>query len=277
MENNDSWIKVINPDLNGRLGHIRHALFDFDGTISVLRQGWEGVMIPVCLRAICGDGPVPAEIEQEVIEYVDRSTGILTILQMEWLAEAVRRHGRVPNPLSAAEYKAIYLRELMRSISHRIDAVAAGQAPAEAHMLAGASDFLAGLQQRGVRLYAASGTDHADVVREAGVLGVAKYFEGRIYGALDAREAHSKEVIIQRILNDNSLAGHELLVAGDGPVEIRAGRERGALTLGVASDEVKRKGWNAHKIKRLEAAGADLMVADFEPAERLLGYLFGER
>ncbi len=38
------WLEVVNPTV--RVGHVRHALFDFDGTISVIRRGWEQVMIP---------------------------------------------------------------------------------------------------------------------------------------------------------------------------------------------------------------------------------------
>ena len=40
-----SWLEVLNP--SARLGRVRHALFDFDGTISVIRRGWEGIMIPL--------------------------------------------------------------------------------------------------------------------------------------------------------------------------------------------------------------------------------------
>ena len=116
------------------------------------------------------------------------------------------------------------------------------------------------------------------MVHEAQVLGVAGYFNGGIYGALDKGaldeiEAHSKERIIQRILDENGLSGAELLVVGDGPVEIREARARGAIALGVASDEVNRQGWNPHKLKRLESAGADLLIADFRQPERLIDFL----
>ncbi len=38
-------IEIINPDLP--CGGIRSALFDFDGTLSLIRQGWQDVMIPM--------------------------------------------------------------------------------------------------------------------------------------------------------------------------------------------------------------------------------------
>ncbi|MCK4959350.1 MAG: carbohydrate kinase, partial [Planctomycetes bacterium] len=34
---------------------IKHAVFDHDGTISILRQGWEAIMEPMMIRAVLGD------------------------------------------------------------------------------------------------------------------------------------------------------------------------------------------------------------------------------
>ena len=248
-------------------------LFDFDGTVSVMREGWEGVMLPVMLESICGTQPLPPEIDAEVLEYIDHSTGILTIHQMEWLAQAVRRYGLAKDPLTAAQYKAIYLDRLMVRIRDRIDAVRQGRTRPEEIMLAGAADFVEGLWSRGVILYLASGTDHQDMVNEATVLGMVRYFTGGVYGALDQSESNGKERVIQCILNDHHLAGDELLVVGDGPVEIREAKARGAISLGVASDEIARSGWNQHKVQRLAKAGVDLIVPDFTHSEDLLGML----
>jgi phosphoglycolate phosphatase-like HAD superfamily hydrolase len=272
----DDWLRVITPGIESRLGKIRHALFDFDGTLSVMREGWEGVMLPVMLESIGGQQPVTPEIEAEVREYIDRSTGILTIQQMEWLAQAVRRYGMVKDPLTAAQYKAIYLQRLMLRVRDRIDSVRDGRARPDERMLAGAADFIKGLWERGVVLYLASGTDHQDMYNEASVLGMAPYFTGGIYGALDQSEANGKERVIQRILDEHHLSGDELLVAGDGPVEIREAKVRGAISLGVASDEIHRSGWNLLKIPRLTNAGVDLIVPDFTHAQDLLRLLVTE-
>jgi phosphoglycolate phosphatase-like HAD superfamily hydrolase len=270
----DDYIRVLSPGVTERLGRIRHALFDFDGTISTLRQGWEETMIPVMRDAICGSHPITPEIEQEVREYVDRSTGILTIEQMRWLAEAVRRHGLVGEPLPATKYKQIYLKQLLVTVDRRVEDVEDGRvAPCDA-MVAGAEQFVCGLQEHGVTLYLASGTDHAFVEREARVLGMHRHFRGGVYGALDATEANNKERIIQRILDEHGLSGDELLVVGDGPVEIREAVARGAIALGVATDEVARRGWNPHKVRRLTDASADLLIPDFTRSDVLLEMLF---
>jgi phosphoglycolate phosphatase-like HAD superfamily hydrolase len=269
-----SWIRIVHPQVQQHLGKIRHVLFDFDGTLSVLRQGWEDVMVPVMIEAICGSASRP-EIEAEVRDYVDRSTGILTIRQMQWLAEAVQRCGWVTPVQTAAEYKALYLSRLMVFVRERIVRVKQGKVLALDHLVAGSEEFVSGLAGRGVRLYLASGTDHADVAGEAEALGLLQCFQGEVYGALDHNENHAKERVIQRILDVNRLSGDELLIVGDGPVEIREGASRSAITLGVASDEVARQGWNERKVERLTAAGADLLVADFSHAQELLDLFCG--
>lgn len=274
MTNETASLKILHPGIQEHLGKIRHALFDFDGTLSVLREGWESVMVPVMIESICGDAPATPEIEDEVRQYVEQSTGILTILQMEWLVEAVRKHGLAGLPQSAADYKARYLDRLMVRVRQRIQEVESGVCPPDERILAGGRVFLAGLQARRTQLYLISGTDHPNVQHEAGVLGLAHFFEGRIYGALDEREAHSKDRIIQRILNEHGLFGDQLLVVGDGPVEIREARAHGAIALGVASNEVARCGWNEHKIARLIKAGADLLIPDFSQPEALFNLLY---
>jgi hypothetical protein len=245
------YLRVLDPAAPLRLGHIRHALFDFDGTISVLRQGWEEVMIPLMVEMICDDRPPTPAIEREVAEYVDVSTGIVTIEQMRWLAEAVRRHGLANHPLSAAQYKAIYIRRLAVRVEERLDHLARGEVAPDDMMLAGARAFVAGLAARSVHLYLASGTDHEFAVNES----------------------HRKERIIQRILDEHELRGDELLVVGDGPVELREAVSRQALALGVASDEVARSGWNPAKIARLTRAGAHFLVPDLSRAGELLSFL----
>jgi len=270
-----SWIEVLNPNIQSRLGHIKYALIDFDGTISVIRQGWEDVMIPLMIEMICEGKPPTPEIEQEVREYVDYSTGILTMKQMQWLAEAVHRYGLAKHPKRPQEYKRIYNERLLVRVEERLRKLVNDELNPDDLMIMGSRNLLEELNRRNVVMYLASGTDHEYVSREAEALKITQHFDNRIYGALDHTETHTKEKIIQGILDDNNLRGDHLLVVGDGPVEIRNAKFREAIALGVATDEVKRCGLNLHKRERLIAAGADLIIPDFARVKDLIGYLFG--
>ncbi|MBO5126955.1 MAG: HAD family hydrolase, partial [Clostridia bacterium] len=64
------------------LGTLDAAVFDFDGTLSKLRAGWETVMGPLMCECIPGD---TEEVRALVEKYIDESTGIQTIFQMRWL------------------------------------------------------------------------------------------------------------------------------------------------------------------------------------------------
>jgi phosphoglycolate phosphatase-like HAD superfamily hydrolase len=273
LQPDGDYLRIVDPAAPEHLGRIRHVLFDFDGTISVLREGWERVMAPLMVEMICDGTPSTPEIAGEVADYVDYSTGIVTIEQMQWLAEAVRRHGIARHPLSAAEYKQIYVERLMVGVQARLDRLARGEVQPAEMMVVGAPAFLTVLAERGLRLYVASGTDHPYMLNEARALGVAGYFNGGLYGAIDEDEAHRKERIIERILDEHDLHGDELLVVGDGPVEIREAVSRQALALGVASDEVTHSGWNPAKTARLTRAGAHFMVPDFSRWEELASWL----
>ncbi|MEX2015893.1 MAG: hypothetical protein WD873_04580, partial [Candidatus Hydrogenedentales bacterium] len=72
------------------------------------------------------------------------------------------------------------------------------------------------------------------------------------------------------------LEGAEVLIIGDGPVELRTARDHGCVALGVASDEQRGHGWDETKRARLVRAGADLLVPDFAEPDALLRYLFDE-
>ncbi len=265
-------------------GQVRHALFDVDGTISTLRQGWDEIMAPVMIDAILGDQresvdeTLRDEVRARVLDYIDKSTGVQTLVQMEALVEMVRELGLVPAEkiLDGHGYKRLYNDALMKVVGVRIAEIDDGRLDAADCMIGGARDFLEALRQRGVTLYLASGTDHEDVVAEAHKLGWADLFDGGIYGATGNVAMCSKRTVIKAICGDNDLRGPELVVFGDGPVELREARKYGGIAIGVASDEVRRHGLNLHKRTRLIKAGAQAVIPDFSSPRDLLKLLFNE-
>jgi hypothetical protein len=60
---------------------------------------------------------------------------------------------------------------------------------------------------------------------------------------------------------------------GDGPVEIRETRKRNGITVGVASNELRRFGLNEKKRTRLIKAGADYVIPDFSRYNDVLALL----
>lgn len=264
-------IEIVNPVPRGQF---KHVLFDFDGTISLLREGWQGIMAPVCVEMICGDTEPTPEILAEVERMIDETTGIQTIFQMERLVEMVRAHGRVPEHQirDAAGYKEVYNDRLLVPVRERLARLASGEAAIEDFSVRGAHQFLQLLHGHGANLYVFSGTDQPDVRNECARLGADHFFQ-EIWGAIPDVEAYSKEKVIREIIAQHDLHGSNVLAVGDGPVELRSVKEHGGIALGVASDETN-GGWDLHKRERLLKAGADILVPDFSEAEALYRYLF---
>ncbi|RPI21081.1 MAG: HAD family hydrolase [Acidobacteria bacterium] len=253
---------------------VRSVLFDFDGTLSLIREGWQEVMINFMTEILWQLDPSQPEpaVRQHVNEYVTRLTGKQTIYQMIQLAEEIVRRGGVPeDPLL---YKRQYHDRLWERIRERVKGLECGKYQAEQWLVTGSLQALEDLKTRGLDLFLASGTDEVFVRREAELLGLTRFFEGRIYGALDQYRLFSKKMIIQRVLSEQNLQGSELVAFGDGYVEIENTKEVGGTAVGVATDERLRGGRiDQWKRERLIAAGADFIVPDFSDHEKLMGYL----
>jgi phosphoglycolate phosphatase-like HAD superfamily hydrolase len=265
-------IEIINENIVR--GRIKHALFDFDGTFSLMREGWEKIMAPVMIESICGDTEPTQAIIDEVNRVIDETTGIQTIFQMERLVEIVRAHGLVAEDkiLDAPGYKAIYNERLMLPVRDRIARVQSGALSLDDVLVHGSLDFVRVLKESGIQLYVFSGTDRDDVRNEAAVVGAAPFFN-EIWGALPSKEEYSKEKVIREIMAAHDLHGPEVMAVGDGPVELKNIKSAGGIAVGVASDEVKGEGWNDHKRNRLLNAGADILVPDFLEYQKLADYL----
>jgi len=257
--------------------HVSHVLFDFDGTLSLIRQGWPEVMIPMFIEFLPRGKTEPDDVVRQLVtDDIMRLNGKQTIYQMIQLAERIRERGGTPEePLW---YKHEYLRRLDRRIQARVEGLAAGTIPCDAQLVFGARSLLDVLQERGFRLYLASGTDEQFVRREADLLDITRYFGRHIYGARDDYKSFSKKLVIDRILAENRISGDQLLSFGDGYVEIENTKQVGGLAIAVASDEANNGSGQVDpwKRERLLGVGADVVIPDFRDAVPLLSVLTGE-
>ena len=275
----DTDIEIIN--IWKEKPRIKYAIFDHDGTISSLREGWEKIMIPVMIKAILGDYFLEADnsligkIKLRVSEYIDKTTGVQTLIQMHGLIDLIDEFGFVPkkNILDAKAYKQIYNEELLKMVGERVEKYNNGELSVEDLTIKGSIQFIKELFDAGVKLYLASGTDVEDVTREAEILGYAHYFKGGIFGSVGDINKDAKKIVLDQILDIIDDSSGKLITFGDGPVEIRETVKRAGIPVGVASDERRRYGLNAHKRTRLIKAGSDIIIPDFTRYKNLLELL----
>ncbi|OAI51329.1 haloacid dehalogenase [Planctomycetaceae bacterium SCGC AG-212-F19] len=267
----DEEIEVLNPDLPR--GRFSHVVFDFDGTLSLIREGWPQVMIPMMAEVLreTGTKESDADLTAAIEDFVMRLNGRQTIYQMIQLADEVSKRGGTP--LEPLAYKHRYHDLLMERINGRLNALVDGTAKPDEWTVPDSHALLENLRDRGMHLYLASGTDLKYVQREADLLGLSAYFGEHIYGALDDYTNFSKKMVVERILRENGLHGAQLLAFGDGYVEIEEVKRMGGVAVAVASDEVNRRGVNAWKRNRLIQAGADIVIPEYRRHKRLIEWL----
>src|SRR5436309_14251909 len=158
---------------------ISHVLLDFDGTLSLIREGWPEVMLPMLIEMLPS---APGETEEArrklLLDDIMRLNGKQTIYQMIQLAERIReRGGEAKEPLW---YKHEYLRRLEERIASRKQGLRSGRVRPDELLVHGSRALLELLGRRGFALYLASGTDEIYVKEEAALLDVQRYFGTRV-------------------------------------------------------------------------------------------------
>lgn len=254
----------------------RVAVLDFDGTLSLIRSGWVEIMVTLMvdvLRPLPGTTESPQDLEAFVSDFVLNLNGRPTIYQMDYFVQVARERGG--HPESAQHYTDQFLHALHAKADRRIAALAAGQVSADELLVPGARPLLDDLIRRGLTLTLASGTAEVNVRREAALLGIDHYFEGRMFGPGDQPREFSKFAVMQRTLAETGAGGHQLLGFGDGFIEIENVKQLGGVAIGCATDEEHRSGrvepW---KRTRLIQAGADVIVPDYRNWPAVADQLF---
>ena len=277
-------IEVINQEaLQRAKGYPKVAIFDLDGTISTLRVGWDDVMHQRMVEFIAGDrlATLPShqlfELNEQVGQVIEHTTGVQTVVQMEEMYRLLQKYDFVPKDRrkTPAQYKDIYAQEIRDRVAKRFDRFKRGILNLDDLTMKGAIAFITHLRSNGTTVYLASGTDDKDVKHETNMLGYATLFNGGIYGSVGDLENDPKSLVMRlakkQVGSDSSFG--EVVVFGDGPVEIREAKKAGFLSVGIVSDERQRFGINKAKRERLILAGSDLLMPDYSWSSDLAGAL----
>jgi phosphoglycolate phosphatase-like HAD superfamily hydrolase len=260
-------IEILRADIPR--GGYRAVVFDFDGTLSLLRRNWQGLMIPMMVEWLLklDTGEASGRLKKLVEHFVIELTGKPTMVQMQRLVDEIKQRGHEAEPPEF--YFEQYQTSLMHQANARIRAVQRGHAAPDAMAVAGSRRLLNELQQRNLQLVLASGTEYKDVVNELSVLDFASYFDKRVYAPVNQDPKFSKLAIMQNLVRQGAPA-KSLIAIGDGPAEIVAIKKVGGLAIGLASNEVTGSGIDPLKREHLIRAGADMIIGDFRCWPRLL-------
>lgn len=211
----------------------------------------------------------------QILSEILSLNGKPSIHQFERICEYLRAaEDIVADPRQLLDH---YQRELRAIVCERSAAIRSGKSARNEFIIWNALRLLELLRARGIRLIILSGTVEDDVRAETELLGLAGFFGPHIYGSRP-QGLFSKKEIIDRILREERIEGHQLLAFGDGPVEIQLTKAVGGLAIGVASDEEENGSHKCDSAKeeQLLRAGADMVVADYVEADALVAAIFSE-
>ncbi len=260
-------LELIRADIP-RSGY-RAVVFDFDGTLSLLRRNWQGLMVPMMVEWLTqlDTGEPAGNLKKLVEQFVIELTGRPTMVQMQRLADEIRQRGHQPQP--ATFYLDRYQESLMLQANARIRAVMRGHASPDMMAVAGTRRILHELQARKMYLVLASGTELKEVQHELQILDFHGYFEQRVHGPVNQDPKFSKLTVMQQLVKQGYPA-KSLIAIGDGPTEIVAIKQVGGLAIGLASNEVTGSGIDPLKREHLIRAGADIIIGDYRCWQVLL-------
>src|SRR5580700_6830650 len=132
-------VEHLRPGVSAK--NARVCLFDFDGTISLIRSGWMDVMVPMMVEILLDlkTGESEEELRRVVEDFVWRLTGKQTVYQMIELADQVRKRGG--QPLDPLVYKKMYLDRLNQRIRHRLEELRQDKVSPEKYLVPGAREI----------------------------------------------------------------------------------------------------------------------------------------
>lgn len=259
------------------LRRVRHVVFDFDGTLSLLTGGWSEIMADLFLEHLpLHAGEDGAGRRRFALREILQLNGKPSLQQMLRLAELVVERGGTA--ADAREYHDIYVERLRDVVRERRAAVQGRRVTPDAMLVPGARAFLEVLRSRQLGLTLLSGSPLSVVRKEAALLGLVEYFAERILGPDGDADSFTKRAALEKILSREALRGEELLAFGDGPVEIEHTRALGGIAIGIACDEAAPLAGQIDQAKQelLAAAGANAILPDFRGAPALFARSFKE-
>ncbi len=286
---------VIVDNTNGNIEIIRKfdgsnisvGLFDFDGTLSDERVGWPNLMVATNTAFLIAHSKNKLDHKQaqkNVIEDIEKTIGIPTYMQMKRLAGMIEKNGCNGADLNPKIFKDIFNNSLVSMVESRRSQIVNGTLTKDELRINGSYELLDELSKILLEgFYLASGSD-VDAIKESiEYLGFSEFFpKERITGAGSlGPEDDAKEAVINRMLNEFSFKGNQLLTFGDGFPEILHTYLAGGIAVGVLTPDHSYYEHQGHftlkqKEQRLVNAGAHIIVRNpFQNIPQLVNVIKG--
>jgi len=237
--------------INQKKSKILVAVIDWDGTISLLREGWQKVMQEFIANYISSGSPQKKDFDWAK-NFIIKTLGENTIDQMLGIIEkSVKNKRKILAEKLRREYRDI-LEEKIRA-----KRIKQAKNNPDKFIVRGIAQFLEALKKRDIKILVFSGSEQNGkngIGQEARILRLEHYFDG-VFGYNGPVRPYNKDNVLKWVIKKYRIKDpSQILVVGDGPKEIKVGKKFGAITIGLMSKNITKE--------ILIKSGADFVVYD---------------
>ncbi len=245
---------------------ITHAFIDFDGTVSLLRTGWWRIMADVALEQFHEEEAIREANRSRFTDEILKLNGKPPAIQIQRLADMMLDEDGLET--SASDMTATFHERLTRELEDRKRGLIEASIPADSFLVHGVTGFLNHLSRNNVQLHLVTGTEQSLAAHELTILGLDGLFGDSVHGPSAEAISFSKQTVFERLMQEHILTPGEVLVVGDGFVEMALAAERGMPCFGIACLESENGSGKVEpdRVRHLTEARADVILPDFRDA-----------
>ena len=245
-----------------QISTLKCVVLDYDGTLTTFRRGWEKILHAFASAKICDHEDFAAGNKEAALDDIDyfvaHAGGSNPRQLMSRLIELAKKYlfsVEMDLQSCAEEYVEVFHQAINKRLNKCYE-------NGESYLIKGTRQMLDFLNQRQIQCYVVTGSAENDVRNELEILQLGHHFCD-VYGATLNTSGRHKEEALADIISLHSYKKCEMLMVGDGSVEIEAACNFGLPSLGIASDE-HNGGLCERKRRHLIDAGAQLIAADYQ-------------
>lgn len=219
----------------------KHAIFDFDTSISVLGKERKNVMMSYFIeillntpKGMCleNSSALCAEIRELINSQPERNV----INYCAWLNEKVISYGGLAeNPRA---YKQEYLRRLKICLDDSYKNISSNRSAIDKMLLPGVKEYLYTLKSIGVKLYCISSRKTPELRYVVELLELSELFGKNIFGVEYEHDfINTKGFVIDKIIRDNSMSSSGFMMISNNSDDIDLCKEHGGYVFSVINDK----------------------------------------
>lgn len=265
-----SYFEIINKP---QISRVKCIILDYDGTLTTLRKGWNVILTDYAKSKINPYNRPCDLIDDRILHLTTHAGGTTPRQLVKRLMDIIEELGHISKEEigTIEHYAKDYADHFQEKINDRLENFSN---ESESYVIESVRPMLDFIQSRETINYIVTGSCETAVTNELKLLGMDSFFV-KVYGATLEMEGNLKLDAMNEIISRHGLNKDEVLIIGDGSTEMRAARDLGLPSIGIASNEDE-GGLCQKKRQLLIDLGAHAIIADYTGFQNVWEWLHNE-